>query len=65
MLYVIPIEPLEERYSEQWLRWTKAYLKKQAMLSAKGHLRLKVLFKMRVMLLVRLLWAYALKLQVL
>lgn len=28
MLYVIPIEPLEERYSEQWLRWTKAYLKK-------------------------------------
>lgn len=28
MLYVIPIEPLKERYSEQWLRWTKAYLKK-------------------------------------
>lgn len=26
MLYVVPIEPLEERYSAQWLKWTKSYL---------------------------------------
>lgn len=26
MLYVIPIEPLEERYSAQWLRWTLEWL---------------------------------------
>ena len=25
MLYVVPIEPLEERYSEQWLKWTQHY----------------------------------------
>ena len=27
MLYVIPIEPLEERYSAQWLKWTRKFLK--------------------------------------
>lgn len=26
MLYVVPIEPLEERYSKQWLEWTKKHL---------------------------------------
>lgn len=26
MLYVVPIEPLEERYSAQWFKWTKQYL---------------------------------------
>lgn len=26
MLYVIPIEPLEERYSAQWLQWVRQYL---------------------------------------
>lgn len=26
MLYILPIEPLEERYSAQWLEWTKSYL---------------------------------------
>lgn len=29
MLYVIPIEPLEERYSAQWLEWTQRWLKQQ------------------------------------
>lgn len=27
MLYILPIEPLEERYSADWLRWLKAWLK--------------------------------------
>lgn len=26
MLHVVPIEPLEERYSAQWLEWTRKYL---------------------------------------
>ena len=26
MLYVVPIEPLEERYSKQWLEWTVKHL---------------------------------------
>lgn len=25
MLYVVPIEPINDRYSAQWLRWTKEY----------------------------------------
>lgn len=28
MLFVVPIEPLEERYSKQWFNWTEEYLVK-------------------------------------
>lgn len=31
MLYVIPIEPLEERYSKQWLFWTRRFLYEQGL----------------------------------
>lgn len=32
-LYVVPIEPLEERYSADWLKWTQDFLKKVDMKS--------------------------------
>ena len=30
MLYLIPIEPLEERYTEQWYRWFPEYCRDHA-----------------------------------
>ena len=35
MLYVLPIEPLQERYSAQWLKWTENYVRSNGIV---GHM---------------------------